>query len=509
MAGHEVLFGYLGIFTLISVAFTYENLALGKSAYQRNPFSNHGTNFPWGADKAVDGRYTDLSAGGNQCTISANGHLTAEWWVDLGGVFNIHHIFIQYRTDNFNWDPSNNFTRRFLGFSVYISNTTSKDNGLLCFKDTKYTNATIPNPVNINCPYHGRYVIYYNNRTHPPYPEWYSEYAYNELCELEVHGCPSSVNCSIPCPKNCQEGYCAIGGACLGCSPGYIGHTCSEECDNGTFGPDCLGSCGSCVGEKQCHHTNGTCLNGCNAGYQGLNCTEACFDGYYGFNCLNECSKHCLSAGKCDGKTGECHGGCETGWKKPTCEAKCEGGMFGQDCTERCGKCVGKEPCHHIYGICMNGCDPGYETINCTKECGNSKFGQDCKESCGRCLRGEQCHHINCTCMDGCDSGYFGTFCTKEVEVQYIKSTNSNPCSAFYGVLIPFMFIVFCNICCALRIMTRKTDCYRLWKERKQNRVSSPKMAHNTEENYSKVEENSCYQELGDVSKPTFYETMA
>ena len=41
-------------------------------------------------------------------------------------------------------------------------------------------------------------------------------------------GCPSSVNCSIPCPKNCQEGYCAIAGACLGCLPGYIGHTFSE-----------------------------------------------------------------------------------------------------------------------------------------------------------------------------------------------------------------------------------------------------------------------------------------
>ena len=122
------------------------------------------------------------------------------------------------------------------------------------------------------------------------------------------------------------------------------------ECDNGTFGQDCLESCGSCFGEKQCHHTNGTCLNGCNAGYQGLNCTEgnfyfnliminifvmvgefetemlcylstACSAGHYGLNCLNECSKHCLSAGKCDGKTGECHGGCQAGWKKPTCEA--------------------------------------------------------------------------------------------------------------------------------------------------------------------------------------------
>ena len=90
-------------------------------------------------------------------------------------------------------DSSNYYAGRFLGFSVYISNTTSRDNGLLCFKDTKYTNATIPNPVNINCPYHGRYVIYYNNRTHPPYPEWYSEYAYNELCELEVHGKKSKI----------------------------------------------------------------------------------------------------------------------------------------------------------------------------------------------------------------------------------------------------------------------------------------------------------------------------
>ena len=59
---------------------------------------------------------------------------------------------------------------------------------VLCFKDINYTRATLPNLVNVTCPYHGRYVIYYNNRTHKPYPEGYSDYAYSNLCEVEVCG---------------------------------------------------------------------------------------------------------------------------------------------------------------------------------------------------------------------------------------------------------------------------------------------------------------------------------
>lgn len=73
------------------------------------------------------------------------------------------------------------------GYFLYVSNTTVKEDGHLCFHETGYR---IPSEdQSINCSVHGRYVIYYNERIQSVvYPSFFSAYAYNDLCEVEIYG---------------------------------------------------------------------------------------------------------------------------------------------------------------------------------------------------------------------------------------------------------------------------------------------------------------------------------
>ena len=73
------------------------------------------------------------------------------------------------------------------GFFLYVSNTTSKKDGHLCFHDQGFSSTA--DDQRIICSVHGRYVIYYNERKlDVTYPSHFSNFAYYELCELEVYG---------------------------------------------------------------------------------------------------------------------------------------------------------------------------------------------------------------------------------------------------------------------------------------------------------------------------------
>lgn len=81
------------------------------------------------------------------------------------------------------------FIERMAGFFVYVSNTTSKNDGYLCYHDVSKEKSMLSDEQHINCTLQGRYVIYYNERKPGVvYPFHYSQYAYNELCEVEVYG---------------------------------------------------------------------------------------------------------------------------------------------------------------------------------------------------------------------------------------------------------------------------------------------------------------------------------
>nr|XP_022307738.1 uncharacterized protein LOC111113741 [Crassostrea virginica] len=474
----DLVWKFFGGIIFLFVVWTYENIALHKPAWQLHPYKNDEFN----ASLAVDGQKKNLSQWGGECVASDFGR-TTEWRVDLNGIRSIHHIVIQYVQNKPVWDAGDFKTKSFLGFSLYISNTTTKEDGVLCFKDTNYTRATIPNPVNITCPYHGRYVIYYNNRTHPPFPDGYSKFAYTDLCEVEIFGCSSpgfyGEKCSLRCPRNCQEGHCDIvEGNCLGCIPGYRSFTCDEECldgkygqnceehcsqhcmisgkcdrvtghcivgchpgwknaqcdqecSGGMFGPHCNQSCGKCLKNEQCHHINGSCLNGCDSGYRGTNCVEECTVGLYGANCERLCSPHCREPGVCDRDTGHCKGGCQAGWTQRKCDINCPDGLYGQNCQENCSaNCNVSGRCDSITGQCEGGCQAGWKQSKCDAMCDNEMFGQDCNERCGECQGKEQCHHVNGSCINGCKPGYQGTMCTKDCPDGLYGQNCQENCSA-------------------------------------------------------------------------------
>uniref|UniRef100_K1QTX8 Uncharacterized protein n=1 Tax=Magallana gigas TaxID=29159 RepID=K1QTX8_MAGGI len=253
------------------------NLACEKHTWQ--------TSEKYPSSKAVDGLCGNLSESGGQCAVSLESNADVTWLVDLAnsdlagtflgfsvyvsnttvkedGYLCYHDttytpstipssltiectmpgryvIYFNTREGNLStkpgystkaqinlcevevYDVNNGFTRRLLGFSVAVSNTTDYNHGVICYHERKYNKYTIPSTVDFFCSAVGRYVIFYNERRPGiSYPEDYSQYAFVDLCEIEVYGCPipqygfEQPACTLPCAALCKyginNGYTAV-----------------------------------------------------------------------------------------------------------------------------------------------------------------------------------------------------------------------------------------------------------------------------------------------------------
>lgn len=78
---------------------------------------------------------------------------------------------------------------RFAGFSLYVSNTTDRHDGYLCYKDGP---ELPPLDFNTSCTRRGQFVIFYNERLNViNYPSKYiTANVITELCEVTVTGMP-------------------------------------------------------------------------------------------------------------------------------------------------------------------------------------------------------------------------------------------------------------------------------------------------------------------------------
>ncbi|XP_052694142.1 uncharacterized protein LOC128172387 [Crassostrea angulata] len=441
---------YVGILTISSA---YVNVALNKPAYQEYPLSLGNDMYIYDANNAVDGRKTNMSWYGGQCAVSESYKHTATWWVNLTSVHSIHHIIIYYIKGSY----FEHYIDCFLGFSVYVSNTTDISQGKLCFKDNYFTRGTIPVVFTITCIVHGQYVIYYNERLQGViYPDDYSTYAYTGLCEVEVNGCITTgyfgPNCSIPCPDvNCQ--YCHIEtGTCQGCKPGYRGHTC--ELVNVALNKPAYQEYPLSLGNDTYIYDANNAVDGrkTNLSWYGGQCAVS--ESYkhtatWWVNLTSVHSIHHIIIYYIKGSYFEHYIDCFLGFSVYVSNTTdiSQGKLCFKDdnFTRSTIPVVFTITCivHGQYVIYYNERLQGviypddYSTYAytglCEVEviaCKRGSFGIDCNETCGHCRDINECSNVDGTCLTGCADGYEGNLCNAPCPDGFFGKDCSEKCIA-------------------------------------------------------------------------------
>ncbi|XP_062609057.1 multiple epidermal growth factor-like domains protein 10, partial [Saccostrea cucullata] len=362
----------------------------------------------FGAQKVIDG---DIHQDQFSCSHTADREKRAWVKLDLGQEYQIKNIIIYYR-DEEQWKP-----HRFRQFSIEVSNASSWD-WHRCYKDNTTHPQDPSSKQNISCENRGRYLRIFTMYDAPEddnYPDFLTESAILEICEIEPYECAKASGdcthcntgyygnkCEKRCPNCLHEACDKVSGNCTtGCKSGYYGKKCEKQCGNCSAGP--------------CIWYNGNCNGDCYRGYHGTKCDMKCSancvngecrktDGYcigckgdfYGYFCNIPCSPNCKQIA-CYRNNGTCIGGCKDNWDGNECNG-CDDTHYGTNCLKECSVHCIRQKC--VGGVCSFGCNEGY-------------FGENCNKSCHlSCPSG--CHKDDGSCEGACEIGKFGKMCEKE-----------------------------------------------------------------------------------------------
>lgn len=252
---------------------------------------------------------------------------------------------------------------------------------------------------------------------------------------------------------------------------GAILEICEIEvygCEEGQHGSECK----TCQGCQKCDIESGWC---------------ACDSSQYGPDCSLNCSVYCKNG--CSRDSGTCY--------------SCIEGHYGDACDKKCGPgCV--SGCNRYKGSCV--CRPGWQGDRCD-ECSQLYYGTSCNYKCSQnCISGT-CFAHNGSCDVGCKCSIVEDLQFRVQQLQ--NSMDSNNQSPVYIVSVFLLLSVVMNVVLIIRISRAKV--VEQTGRATNKGVNGPSSTNDVLPNpviYEKVDEDSSYQELGDLSSPSLYDGL-
>lgn len=136
---------------------------------------------------------------------------------------------------------------------------------------------------------------------------------------------------------------------------------------------------------------------------------------------------------------------------------------------------------------------------------------------CGNCRYsyGEQCHHVTGQCRRGCGDGFHGDLCDQVLESSSCDPASTSQLSnALYVCVTIIIISVTLNVFLIIRHLRnnifRKQNNKENLDKRSVGRIKGTEQLDNFSKSVNdKAEDNTAYQELGEITKESQYDKLS